>query len=68
MKLKVYIERQKKQVMLDVKEGTTIKNMLKKLNLNPVAVVTTISNEVVTEDYKIQAKDKVSVHSVVSGG
>ncbi len=68
MKLKVFVEREKKHISLDIKKGATISEVLKKLNLNPVAVVTTVNNEVVTENYKIKGNKKIEIHSVVSGG
>ncbi len=68
MKLRVFVERQKKYVSIEVPKGTTVRVLLEKLKLNPVAVVTTIGNEVVTEDCKIEAEEKINIHSVVSGG
>ena len=68
MKLKVFIERENKRVSLDIKKGATISDVLRKLKLNPVTVVTTMNNEVVTEGFTIQSEGILSIHSVVSGG
>ena len=68
MKLKVFIERENKRVSINVKEGATISDVLRKLKLNPVTVVITMNNEVVTEGRAIQSEGTLKIHSVVSGG
>ncbi len=68
MKISVFIERQNKRLSVNVDKMTTIDELLKKLKVNPVAVVTTVNNEVVTEGYKIKGNEKIEIHSVVSGG
>lgn len=68
MKLKVFVEREKKYISLNIKKGATISEVLKKLNLNPVTVITTMNNEIVTEDWNIQSEGTLNIHSVVSGG
>lgn len=68
MKLKVFIERENKRVSIDIKKGATISDVLKKLKLNPVTIVATMNNEVVTEGCAIQSEGILNIHSVVSGG
>lgn len=68
MKLEVFIERENKRVNIDIKKGATVSDVLRKLNLNPVTVVTTMDNEVVTEGCAIQSEGTLKIHSVVSGG
>lgn len=46
----------------------TVKELLKELNLNPTTVIVVVNGDAVTEDAKLQEKDKVRILSVVSGG
>ncbi|MEK6861610.1 MAG: MoaD/ThiS family protein [Nanoarchaeota archaeon] len=68
MKVNVFIERERKDVEIELKDNSTVKDLLKILKINPVTVITTINDEVITEDYKLNDKDKIEIHSVVSGG
>ena len=68
MKVNVYIEREKKNVEIELKDKSTVKDLLNNLNINTVTVITTKEDEVITEDYKLNDKDKIEIHSVVSGG
>ncbi len=63
--MKVFIEREDKEK--EVKAGT-IKELLKKLNINPVTVIVAKNNELVTEDEKLNEKDEIKIISVISGG
>lgn len=68
-KFKVYIEREDKSIEVSFDSSKpTIKELLKKLSLNPVAVIVTVNNEVCTEEETISPKDSIKVISVVSGG
>ena len=68
MKVNVFVERERKNVEIELKDKSTVKDLLKTLNINPVTVIATKDDEVVTEDYELNDKDKIEVHSVVSGG
>ncbi len=48
-------------------KSNTIKNILKELNINPTTVIISVNNELVL-DKKVSKKDKVIIHSVISGG
>jgi len=67
MKLNVFIEREgvNKQVEL---EGSTVKDLLEKLEINPVTVVISKNGEIVSELASVKDKDKIELLSVVSGG
>lgn len=63
--MKVYIEREDKETNIKAK---TVKELLKKLNINPITVIVAKNNELVTEDEKLSEKDEVKIISVISGG
>ncbi|MDP3916891.1 MAG: MoaD/ThiS family protein [Nanoarchaeota archaeon] len=67
MKIKAFIEREKRTVETSI-NNPTIKSLLEELKINPVTVIVTINGEVCTEEEKICSKDKVNILSVVSGG
>ena len=68
MKISVCIEREKKCLMVDMKPGSTIKDLIKELKINPVTVVIAKNKEIVTELAKLKDKDSVEFLSVVGGG
>lgn len=63
--MKVFIEREDKEVNVKAK---TVKELLKKLNINPVTVIVAKNNELVTDDTKLSEKDDIKLISVISGG
>lgn len=63
--MKVYIEKEDKIKNVQAK---TIKDLLKKLKINPVTVLTVVNNELVTEDKELSKKDEVKLLAVISGG
>lgn len=68
MKVEVFIERERRDVEIELKEKSTVKDLLNALKINPVTVIATRNDEVITEDYNLNDKDRIEVHSVVSGG
>lgn len=64
--MKVFIEREEKE--LEIKFSGTVKELMKKLNLNPEVFIVSKNGEVVTEDELLDDKDKIDFLSVVSGG
>ncbi len=68
MKISVCIERQKKCLVVDLKAGSAIKDLIKVLKLNLVTVVISKNGEIVTELSKLKDKDNVEFLSVVGGG
>ena len=61
----VYIERENKTVKV---KDLIIKEILKKLNINPTTVIITKNNELITEDAKLSERDKIKILPVISGG
>jgi len=68
MKIRAYIERERRDRVVEVKEKSSVADVLEALGINPVTVIVTKNNEMVTENHVLQGNDKVKVISVVSGG
>ncbi|MBS3126507.1 MoaD/ThiS family protein [Candidatus Woesearchaeota archaeon] len=64
--MKVFIERTKEKK--DLRFSGTVSSLLKKLKINPVAVIVTRKDEVLTQDQHISDNDRVKILSVISGG
>nr|MBI4156562.1 MoaD/ThiS family protein [Candidatus Woesearchaeota archaeon] len=64
-KLRVFIERENKNI--DV-EAMDIKDLMKKLNLNPETVLISRNNELITDDINLEDNDEIKFLSVISGG
>ena len=65
MKIKVFDERAKKNIIIEAK---SIKEISKKLNINLGEVIIIRNNELVTEDIKLKDQDEIKFLSVISGG
>lgn len=63
--MKVFIERTNEYK--EVGEGV-VRDILKRLDINPTTVIVTKNNELVTEDEKLKPKDEIRILSVISGG
>lgn len=64
--MKVFIERLNKTRTVQFKGR--VKDLLKKLNLNPVVVLVVRNSELLTEDAVLSNADEIKIISVVSGG
>jgi len=63
--MKVYIEKLDQFKEVDAK---TVKELLKKLEINPTTVIVTVNDELVTDEVKIKENDEIKLLSVISGG
>lgn len=63
--VKVFIEREnrKEEVKVD-----TARALLNKLKINPETVLVVKDDKLITEDTRLNSKDKVKLLSVISGG
>ncbi len=52
----------------EVKPGMTVESALKKLDIDPEAVLPTIKDTLITTDYILKEGDVVKLVAVVSGG
>ncbi len=66
--LKVFIDRENKNVNLGLDKDSIVADLLKKLDINPVTVIVSRNNELILEDERLNDKDEIKILSVVSGG
>ena len=69
LQLEVYIEKgnSKKNICIEPNK-TTVKEILKKLNILSSASIVTVNNEIATDDDVVKENDSVKILSVISGG
>lgn len=65
MKIKVYIDKSKESKIVDC---DSIKEIVKKLNLNLEEFIIVKNGELITENTKLKDKDEIKFLSVMSGG
>jgi len=65
MKIKVFIERTNKKVMVNAKN---FNELFKKIKVDPNTVIITRKNELITEKAKLNNNDEIKLLSVISGG
>jgi len=63
--MKVFIDKTNEYKEVD---ASTVKELIRKLNINPTTIIVTKNNELVTEEEKITNKDEIKILSVISGG
>ncbi|MBI4439954.1 MoaD/ThiS family protein [Candidatus Woesearchaeota archaeon] len=68
MKIEVCIPSWKEKKSVVLKEKATVKDLLDKLNLNPVTVIVAVNNEASIESRILRGRDTVKIIPVVSGG
>ncbi|MBI4158939.1 MoaD/ThiS family protein [Candidatus Woesearchaeota archaeon] len=61
----VFIEKENKTVAVEAK---TVKEIIKKLKINPETIIISKNSELVTEDSRVSKNDKIKLLSVISGG
>ena len=64
-KLRVFIERENKNINVEARD---VKELMKKLNLNPETVLISRNNELITDDIDLEDNDEIKFLSVISGG
>ena len=67
MELSVWIERENNRLQLDF-SGTTVRELLEQLKINPETVLVVRENQVITESEILQHKNHLEILSVISGG
>ncbi len=63
--MEIYFEKNNKKIKVEAKN---VEELLKKLKINSTTVIVSVNDELVTENYKLNKKDKVRIIPVVSGG
>ena len=68
MQINVFIDRENKEKSIELDANSSVKDLLSKLNINPVTVIVSRNDNIITEDEKVNDNDKINLISVISGG
>jgi len=68
IKIKVFVDRENKNIEMEIGKNSIVKDLLDKLKINPVTVIVSRENELITEEERLKDKDKIRILSVISGG
>jgi len=68
IKVNIFIDRENKNTSLELDSNSLVADLLKKLNINPVAVIVSRDNELILEEEELNNKDEIKILSVISGG
>lgn len=68
MQIEVFFDRKKEEKTIEVDNNASVKDLLNKMDINPVTVIVSRDNNIILEDEKIKDKDKIKLISVISGG
>jgi len=68
MQIEVFFDRKKEEKTVEVDNNASVKDLLNKMDINPVTVIVSRDNNIILEDEKIKDKDKIKLISVISGG
>ena len=68
MNINVFIDKENKDISLVLENDSKVKDILKKLKINPVTVIVSRNNELIMEDEKLNNNDQIRILSVISGG
>jgi len=68
IKISVFIDRENRNAKLELDNGSSVADLLEKLNVNPVTVIISRNDELILEDEKLKNNDEIKVLSVISGG
>lgn len=67
MKVNVFIQRQQKNLVIEL-NGNTARDLLRHLNINPTVVIIARNKEIISEDTPLKNNDSIELLSVISGG
>ena len=68
MQINVFYDREKQEKTIDLDENSSIKDLLAKMNINPVTVIVSKEDNIILEDENLKDKDRIKLISVISGG
>ena len=68
MQINVFFDRENKEKTIKLDANSSVKDLLSKMNINPVTVIVSKDNNIIMENEKINDKDKIKLISVISGG
>jgi len=68
MNVNVFYDRENKEKTIELDNNLSVKDLLKKMNINPVTVIVSKNNNIILEDEKLNDNDDIKIISVISGG
>jgi len=66
--IKIFVDMDNLNKTAELDNNSTVLDLLKTLNINPVTVIVSRNNELVLEDEKLNDNDDLRILSVISGG
>ena len=64
----IFIDKENKNINVELNDNAIVLDLLKKLDINPVTVIVSRNSELILEDEKLNNNDKIKILSVISGG
>ena len=68
MQISVFFDRENEEKTIEIGKDSSVKDVLANMKINPVTVIVSRDNNIITEDEKVNDKDKIRLFSVISGG
>ena len=68
IKVKIFVDRDNSNKSMELENNSSVMDLLKKLDINPVTVIVSRNNELILEDEKLNDNDEIKILSVISGG
>ena len=68
MQINVFFDRENEEKTIELDVNSSVKDLLSKMDINPVTVIVSKDNNIIMENEKINDKDKIKLISVISGG
>ena len=68
IKVKIFVDRDNSNKSMELENNSSVMDLLKKLDINPVTVIVSRNNELILEDEKLNDNDELRILSVISGG
>ena len=64
----VFYDRENKEKTVELGKNMLVKDLLAKMGINPVTVIVSRGDSIITEDEQIGEDDRINLFSVISGG
>jgi|TARA_B100000315_G_C14576633_1_gene588234 sulfur carrier protein ThiS len=68
MQINMFYDKENREKTIELGADSSVKDLLEKIKVNPVTVIVSRDNNILTEDEKLNDKDKIRLISVISGG
>lgn len=68
MQVAVFYDKENREKMVNLEKNMQVRDLLAKMNINPVTVIVSRNDNIIPEDEKLNDKDKLKLFSVISGG